>query len=539
MIESFAAEAEEVFLALEATLVEEERRLQEGAPVSAASLRGHLPALHTVKGNAGMLGMAQFSAAVHQLEEIVKRARPLDAAALKGLLRLVDDGREDLARIRDGAEDALGLAVWTEWLMRLADGDDVAGDVVDADLGTRERLTEGSERERRSLRVASERLDELQREVGELILAHNALADVLAREVRGRLDRGAARSLQDALDRLSRRVRYVQSATTRTRLLSLGTILRRVPRIARDAAERSGKAVRVEVIGDEAEADKVVVDALAEAIVHLVRNAVDHGIEAPSARRRLGKPEAGRLTVRVAARGEVVSIEVGDDGAGIDIDRVRAKAVERGLVDADAAASAEDEVALRWLFRAGFSTRDRASELSGRGVGLDVVDRTVRDLGGAVRLEHRPGQGTRFILTVPVSTAVADLMEIVVAERNFFVPLTRIIATGRFDASMHERPGGADHYRFRDELLPLLPFAEALGGQPATGNYVIVFEHASGKAGVRIERIVGKGQAVLTPLGDPLLRHGPFAGGTVRGDGRVGLILDPDRLVAWQRVVGQ
>src|SRR5690606_17655383 len=139
-----------------------------------------------------------------------------------------------------------GLAVWTEWLTRLADGDEAAGDVADADSGGRELPVEGGDRERRSLRVATEKLDELQREVGELILAHNALADVLARELQGRLDRGAARDLQDAIDRLSRRVRHVQSATTRTRLLGLGTILRRVPRIARDAAERTGKAVRVE-----------------------------------------------------------------------------------------------------------------------------------------------------------------------------------------------------------------------------------------------------------------------------------------------------
>jgi two-component system chemotaxis sensor kinase CheA len=531
LIDPFAAEAEEAFLALESALVEIESR--GGDVVPAAELRPHLAAMHTVKGNAGMLGMPLLSGAVHQLEEVVKRNRSLDGSALKGLLRMVDDVRDDLARIRDGAEDAVATAVWTEWLQQLADGeaaDSGAGSAAFADSGQ----IEGS-RAARSLRVSVEKLDDLQQEVGELILSYNALVETLRSRVVEGLDRDTQRETQDALDRLSRRVRHVQSATTRTRLLGLATILRRVPRIVRDAAERTGKTVQVDVIGDGVEADKGVIDELAEVIVHLVRNAVDHGIEPPAARAAAGKPQQGRLTVRAESRGELVVIEVADDGGGIDVARVRRKAAERGVVSEAEAAVADEEAVLRWLFAAGFSTRDEATELSGRGVGLDVVDRTVRGLGGAVRVEHEAGRGTRFTLTVPVSTAVAELMEIDIADRRLFVPLGRIVATERYNEALHETPGGTDRYRFRGELVPLLPLAEQLAPEAAAGPYVLVLEHAAGRVALRVQTIVGKGQAVLAPLGDPLLQHGPFAGGTVRGNGHVGLILDPDRLVAWQR----
>lgn len=533
LIDPFAAEAEEAFLALESTLLELEGR---GGGVSASELRAHLPALHTVKGNAGMLGMPLLSGAVHQLEELVKRRRPLDGPALKGLLRMVDDVRDDLGRIRDGAEDALAVAVWTEWLQRLAEGQaeaagDGAADAGDADDGAAADGARGA----RSLRVSVSRLDDLQREVGELILSYNALVETLRTRVVEGLARDVQRDAQDALDRLARRVRHVQSATTRTRLLGLSTILRRVPRIVRDAAERTGKSVRVEVVGDGVEADRGVIDELAEVIVHLVRNAVDHGIESPAARAAAGKAPQGLLSVRAESRGELIVIEVGDDGGGVDVGRVRRKAVERGIVGEAEAAAADEEAVLRWLFAGGFSTRDEATELSGRGVGLDVVDRTVRRLGGAVRIEHEPGRGTRFVLTVPVSTAVAELMEIDVAGRRLFVPLARIVATERYRDDMHERPGGADRYRFRGELVPLLSLASRLAPDSQEGPYVLVLEHAAGQVALRAQAIVGKGQSVLTPLGDPLLRAGPFAGGTVRGNGHVGLILDPDRLVVWHR----
>ncbi len=531
LIDPFAAEAEEAFFALESALVEIESG--GGDAVTAAELRPHLAALHTVKGNAGMLGMPLFSGAVHQLEEVVKRNRLLDAPTLRGLLRMVDDVREDLGRIREGAEDALATAVWTEWLQQLADGEAMDGGTGAVPFEGSDQI-EGS-RATRSLRVSVDKLDDLQQEVGELILSYNALVETLRSRVLEGLDRDSQRETQDALDRLSRRVRHVQSATTRTRLLGLTTILRRVPRIARDAAERTGKVVQVEVIGDGVEADKGVIDELAEVIVHLVRNAVDHGIETPDMRAAAGKSAHGRLIVRAEARGELVVIEVADDGGGVDLGRVRRMAAERGIVSEADADVADEDTILRWLFATGFSTRDEATELSGRGMGLDVVDRTVRGLGGAVRIEHEVGRGTRFILTVPVSTAVAELMEVNIADRRVFVPLGRIVATERYQKEMHERPGGTDRYRFRGELIPLLPFAACLAPGATDGPYVLVLEHAAGQMAFRVQAIVGKGQAVLAPLGDPLLQRGPFAGGTVRGNGHVGLILDPDRLIAWQR----
>lgn len=534
LIEPFAAEAEEAFAAFETALLQIESAAG-GASASLAGLRDHLRALHTVKGNAGMLGMPQLAGAVHQLEEIIKRGLRVEADALGGLLNLMDEFRAGLAAVRGGAEDAEGLDVWTQWLRGLLDaGAEVAGDAAAfADAATDAAVDEGERGERaRSLRVDAETLDQLQREVGELILASNALRQTFRAHAAERLSRGERRLLVDAFDRLERSVRSVQDRTTQTRLLGLSTILRRVPRIARDAAARSGRQVQVAVSGEAVQADKGVVESLADVLVHLVRNAVDHGIETADLREALGKPAAGQVRVEVLGRGEFVVIIVEDDGGGIDADMVRSKAVERGFFSAEAAAEADDDTVLRWLFRAGFSTRDATTELSGRGVGLDVVEQTVRELGGSVRLQSTRGQGTRFELMVPVSTAVADLMEVEVAGRPLFVPLRRIVATGRFDPEALENPAGLPHYRFRDELVPMVPLARRFASDAGEGGYMMVLERSAGPVCVRIAAILGKGQAVLHPLADPLLRRGPFSAATVRGDGHVGLILDPDRLAA-------
>lgn len=542
LVRAFVVEADETILEVENALVTLEQEAADTA-IGLGRLKALLRPLHTFKGNAGMLGLASIASLIHGIEELIKRDVTADATAVRDLFLVIDDLKRGLAEVREGTEDATDLSAALARVEALAAGSRSASQAGEAaPVGGDIAMNMQND----TLRVSSDKLDTLQRDVGELILSFNALEDLLKRGVLPQIQRQAARDLADAMQRLAARVRTVQAQTTQIRLLSLQAILRRVPRIARDAAERTGKKVRVIVDGENTEADKAVVEQLADVIVHLVRNAVDHGIEAPPGRRAVGKDETGLLMVRANNRGDHITIEIEDDGAGIDLQRVRAKAIERGLVAAEEAKHADDEVVLRWLFASGFSTRDETTELSGRGVGLDVVDRTVRALGGTVRVESELGSGTRFMLQVPISTAVADLLYVEFADSVFAIPLRRIIETGRLRREDVERLVGVTRLRWRDELIAIAhlePFFMAPAVMELDAleefEYMVILEMASGAVCLPVRRFRGKGQAVLHSLGDELLKSGPFSGATVLGDGRVSYIIDPDRLFGYvQRMRG-
>lgn len=563
LIEAFLAETDEVLLALESNLITLEQRVDKEV-VHLGAMKPLLRPLHTFKGNAGMLGMQTIAALVHGLEEIIKRDIALNQELLKALFSLIDDLKKGLGQIRAGAEDANNLDDWIAYLAALAETTQTdssqqkikktktsqkasskmpafgfADDLITAETNKNQPevpaaagavIEEVGTSLDTTLRVSTEKLDQLQREVGELILAFNATRDFLSKQAMLQNSKTSARELNDRIDRLANRVRRVQAQTTRIRLLGLSSILRRVPRIVRDAAEKTKKKVQVVIDGETTEADKSVVDQLADVIVHLVRNAVDHGIEPPEGRSRAGKSEVGLVIVRAAGKGDHIQIEIEDDGAGVDLELVRRKAVERGLVTADEARLADRDAVLRWLFASGFSTRDTTTELSGRGVGLDIVDRTVRALGGTVRLESTLGEGSKFILSVPISTAVAELLHVDIANNKISVPLRRIIETQRLDREKLSTPGGMPRYRWRNDLLPYIELDGYLQGESTSKPYIMILEQSAGALCVPAAGFLGKSQAVLHPLGDQILAKGPFSGATVMGDGYVSLILDPDRL---------
>lgn len=559
LVEAFLAETDEVILSLESHFIELEQR-SETESVSFGSIQPILRPLHTFKGNAGMLGMQNVAALVHALEEIIKRDVRADRELMRTLFLMLDDLKIGLNAIRNGAEDAIELQDWVAFLAGIVDmapamqgakpkekvKPDKGKSTLPAfgfadDLIAQEKSVESevvlptpSEDSVQlldpTLRITTDKLDQLQREVGELILAFNATRDYLTGQASAARDKSATRELNDRVDRLANRVRRVQAQTTKIRLLGLSAILRRVPRIVRDAAARTGKKVQVVIDGEATEADKTVVDELSEVIVHLVRNAVDHGIEPADVRKQRGKSDTGLVIVRAAGKGDHIQIEVEDDGYGVDVEKVRLKATERGVVSADEARLADRETVLRWIFISGFSTRDATTELSGRGVGLDIVDRTVRSLGGTVRLESALGEGSKFVLSVPISTAVAELLHVAVAGNTLSVPMRRIVETQRYATANVSTPGGTPRYRWRGELIPMLELDSFLNGEPEEKNYVMVLEQSGGALCVPVARFQGKSQAVLHPLGDTLLQNGPFSGATVLGSGYVSLIIDPDRL---------
>jgi two-component system chemotaxis sensor kinase CheA len=318
------------------------------------------------------------------------------------------------------------------------------------------------------------------------------------------------------------------------------SVFQRMPRLVRECAEMTGKRVRLVTSGEDTEVDKTVIERLSEPITHMLRNAIDHGLEGPEERLAAGKPAEG--TVRLAAlhRSGRIVIEIADDGKGINRQRVKGIAVERGLIAEDAALS--DEEIDNLIFMPGFSTATEVSDLSGRGVGMDVVRRSIQSLGGRISISSNSGKGSTFTLSLPLTLAVLDGMVVGAAEQTLVAPLAAIVESLTPDAADIHHVGGVDPVlRFRDAFLPLVDVAWCMGfsDQPTAlkGGVVMIVETESGqRAALLVDAIHGQRQVVIKSLEANYRHVEGVAAATILGDGRVALILDIDALVSTGRV---
>ena len=382
-------------------------------------------------------------------------------------------------------------------------------------------------RDSASIRVATGKVDEIINLVGELVIAQSMTVEVVARFTAERLP-----ELQAALHEVSRNTRELQERVMAVRMLPVGTIFSRLPRIVHDIATAAGKNIRVEVIGED-----TVLEGMTDPLTHLVRNAADHGIGSPQERRAAGKPENGTIHLRARHEGGNVLIEVSDDGNGLDTARIRAKAIERGLI------SATDELTTQqihaFIFHAGFSTRESASETSGRGVGMDVVRRNVEALGGIVTL-HSSGQGTTVRIKLPLTLAILEGQLVRVGAQRFVLPLVSIIESIR-PSPEHVRSvaGEGEVVMVRREPLPLLRLHQLFDVatdvlEPSRG-LVAVVEHDSHRYALMVDELLGQQQVVIKNLQANFRRVEGAMGATILGDGQVTLILDIAGLVELSR----
>jgi two-component system chemotaxis sensor kinase CheA len=387
-------------------------------------------------------------------------------------------------------------------------------------------------RDSASIRVATGKVDEIINLVGELVIAQSMSVEVVTGFTAERLP-----ELQAALHEVSRNTRELQERVMAVRMLPVGTIFSRLPRIVHDIATTQGKNIRVEVIGEDTELDKSVLEGMTDPLTHLVRNAADHGIASPAERRAAGKPENGTIYLRARHEGGNVVIEVSDDGSGLDTARIRAKALERGLITA--ADELTEQQIHAFIFHAGFSTRDSASELSGRGVGMDVVRRNVEALGGIVTL-HSSGQGTTVRIKLPLTLAILDGQLVRVGEQRFVLPLVSIIESIR-PSPEHVRSvaGEGEVVMVRREPLPLLRlhrlFDVATEVLDPSRGLVAVVEHDSRRFALMVDELLGQQQVVIKNLQANFRRVEGAMGATILGDGRVTLILDIAGLVELAR----
>ncbi len=545
----------------------------ESDPENRDRLASIFRTIHTIKGSAGFFGFERLQSVTHAGENLLVKLRDgemrLTPEINDVLLAMVDAVREMLTTIEatgtDGDKDYTELVRRIEAVQAGAAqpaGEEAASpaasDATDADRspdeaeGAREahepqphretppaasqpappdqaatggKSASGSHVKESTIRVDVNLLDKLMNLVGELVLARNQILQFSTTQTDA--------AFLNASQRLSLVTTELQESVMKTRMQPIGTIWSKLPRVVRDLARQCGRKVRLQMEGKDVELDKSVIESIKDPLTHMIRNAVDHGIEPPEERVANGKPEEGNLTLRAFHEGGQVIIEISDDGRGIDVEKVKAKAVRKGLISAEEAERMSPRQAMKLIFLPGFSTAEKVTNVSGRGVGMDVVRNNIEKIGGSVDIQSHLGQGTTFRIKLPLTLAIIPALIIKSGGERMAIPQVSLLELVRLEGNeakegiewVHDAPV----YRLRGQLLPLVYLNEELGlnndGQTEAINIVVL--HAENRRfGLVVDEIVDTQEIVVKPLGKRLKGLSMFAGATIMGDGRVALILD-------------
>ena len=390
----------------------------------------------------------------------------------------------------------------------------------------REASTESS-----SVRVSIDKIDGLINLVGELVITQSMLDTF-----RGEYDASRLALLEQGLAQLARHTRELQENIMGIRMLPIASVFNRFPRMVRDISQKLGKQVKLELVGEQTELDKTVLEKIGDPMVHLVRNAIDHGLETPDKRRATGKGDLGTLKLQASHRGGNIVVEVSDDGAGLNRDAIVAKAVERGLIANGEGLS--DEAVADLIFQPGFSTAAVTTDLSGRGVGMDVVRRNVADLGGTVTIRSTQGKGSVFTITLPLTLAIIDGLTAAVGDERYIVPLVSIVESVQLKSEAVRSVAGGELFRFRGEYLPVIRLHDVFACENAVNSIeqglMVVVEGDGSRVGLFIDGLIGQQQAVVKSLEANYRRVQGVSGATILSDGSVALIVDIAGLVRLQ-----
>nr|WP_132657170.1 chemotaxis protein CheA [Pseudomonas aeruginosa] len=533
-------------------------------------------AAHSIKGSSGMFGFDDITAVTHELETLLDRIRcgqmglrpDMISSFLEArdvLQRLLDahrSGRPDpgvplletVERLRgwlrapeqEAAEEGFGLFDDAPTSPARETADDDAFGFFDDDGAPGSPAAPSApaqavaapargavapvrgDGESGSIRVSVEKIDSLINLVGELVITQAMLG-----QLGEQLDPSHHERLQHALAQLEHNTRDLQESVMSIRMLPINFIFSRFPRLVRDTATRLGKQVELHLHGEHTELDKSVIEKLSDPLTHIVRNSIDHGIETPAERLAAGKPASGTVKLAASHQGGSVVVEVSDDGRGLSRPRILAKARERNLPVHDGMSDAE---VWQLVFMPGFSTAETVTELSGRGVGMDVVKRNIGAMGGRIDIDSAPGMGTRIGIRLPLTLAILDGLIVAVEAVNYVIPLTYIVESLQARSDDVRGLGGEDNamIRVRGEYLPLFSLHELLriGGEaPAPEQGIVVILESEGRSfALQVDELVGQQQVVIKSLEQNFRRVEGIAGATIMGDGSVALILDVDAL---------
>ena len=580
MIQEFLVESEELLQRMDQDMVS-----LESAPKDEELLNRIFRALHTIKGTSGFLSFEPVVRLSHRAEDVLNDLRKgeilLSKRMTDALLRARDQLGVMLSDIRQGGlkEYAIDpLVAELEAVRKPGEIPERLGEMLVADsviepttLGSalheqavsadtpklgellvekglaspaevgnallRQKQVSAAQASASAanMRVDVRKLDELINLIGELVLERNRLTQ-LSRDV------SAGRASGEALDaafsqstaRLSFITEELQTAGLKTRMVPIDTVFRKFPRLVRDVGRSLQKEVELVLRGEDTELDKTMVELIGDPLVHLVRNSLDHGIEMPDVRAGAGKPRQGTIRLEASQEGDQIVISVVDDGAGIDPDRVARKAIEKGLLTAERARVLTRREILDFIFLPGFSTVEKVNDLSGRGVGMDVVRSNLKKLNGTIGLESQPGAGTTVSLRLPLTLAILPVLLVQVADETYALPLRSVLGTERVELDQVHEIEGREVLRLRGETLPLLRLGKMFGtkaDEKRSSDKVVILGVGEKRIAVLVDRLVAQESTVIKPLGS-YLHDNSLAGATISGDGRVRLVLDPTGLLA-------
>jgi two-component system, chemotaxis family, sensor kinase CheA len=531
LVQTFLEETQENLVSMEQALV----RL-EAHPADDEAIRAVFRGAHTIKGNAATLGYRPVADFAHVFEDVLARLREhalAPSTALTSLLlRALDVLREGIPLVVAGAE-ALPPAHQPvrQALERAASlvADAPAAAPTSADDDGRASMAEEAlprVLEGRTLRVDVDRLDRMLRLAGEIAISRGRLREMLGRA-------GESRDALETHREADRLFLDLQDQIMEARLVPLGPVFRRHQRTVRDVGLAAGKPIALVVEGDEVEVDMAVVEHMRDPLTHMIRNAVDHGIESPEVRARRGKAPCGRVTLRARRDAGSIVIEIEDDGGGLDLARLREVGAARGF---DTARMRDAELR-NLIFASGFSTARTVTELSGRGVGMEVVRRSVDLLRGTISVDSRPEQGTTVSVRVPLTLAIIEGFQVEVGagagRETYVVPLDAVVECLELPAEASARAADCGVIDVRGQAVPFLRLGGVFGLAPATAarENVVVVKHEERLAGIAVDALLGQSQTVIKPLSKMFRGLPGVAGSTILGNGRVALILDVPALM--------
>jgi two-component system chemotaxis sensor kinase CheA len=548
VLKEFLVESLELLDKVEHDLV----ALEKGA--SKETVASIFRGFHTIKGTCGFLGLARLESVTHAGENLLGKVRDgklqVSPPIVTALLATADAARKMLHAVessgKDGSEDHQELLATLAQLQQGAacaarpanaataapQAVQCAAPAVASEPAARETRAPSSGAEEASslasgkIRVDVGLLEKLMNLVGELVLTRNQLLQFTA-------------AFEDAAflatsQRLNLITTELQEGVMKARMQPIDNVWSKFPRVVRDLAVTCGKRVRIEMEGRDTELDRTIIEAIKDPLTHIVRNAVDHGIERPEKRSAAGKNPEGLLFLRAFHEGGQVNIEITDDGAGIDLARVKQKALERALLTAEQVAQLSDREALSLIFLPGFSTAEKVTNVSGRGVGMDVVKTNVEKIGGTVELQSKAGEGSTLAIKIPLTLAIIPALVVSSGGDQYAIPQVSLLELLRLEGeeahASIERIHGAPVYRLRGNLLPLVYLHQELQVDAARGRdegtNIVVLQAGEKRFGLVVDEVNDTEEIVVKPLGKQLKGIGAFAGATIMGDGRVALILD-------------
>lgn len=583
IFDSFIVETKEIFEQLDVDLVELESR-----PDDADFLNKIFRAFHTIKGTSGFLGLEKLQKITHRCEDILNKLRKgevrINESIMDGILIAFDSMKELVGVIETNKNEEYPADETIAKLQKIIDamnsGEAPADEPAPAAIAEEpekvktepeteakvEKHTEpeikDSEAEtveipnnsprqaavksdnktaavkgENTIRVDVERLDDLLNIVSELVLGRNMLSQINSEAALQYEGTKIARDLADTTRQIDLMTTELQLSVMKTRMVKIGKVFNRFPRLVRDLAKQADKEIQLIIKGEETELDKTLIEEINDPLVHLVRNSADHGVELPADREKKGKNRKGTIILSAEHEGNNIIITVEDDGNGIDPKKIKDKAVSKGLITVEKAAELSDQDAYGLIFLPGFSTAEKVTNVSGRGVGMDVVKTNVTKLRGIINIESEVGVGTKFIIKLPLTLAIIQGLLVNVVEETIVIPLNSVIEVVRVTKDKIYHVNQNEVIKLRDRVLPLLNIDKLLydniPDDQSDNNYqyVVIVGIAEKKFGIKVDGLIGQKEVVIKSLGKYLGNVEGIAGSAIMGDGKVVMIVDIAEIV--------